>query len=79
MAAIHLAPVQHLKIYVEAFLGFSHNSVQMVSTTTYFLKAMSLKMWARWAECIFQGQGRGVATFSAWAQLMGQTAITPSC
>lgn len=24
VAAIHLAPVQNLKIYVEAFLGFSH-------------------------------------------------------
>ena len=55
-------PARILKVYIEALMGFSHVSVQMVSTTHYSLKSVSLKwllVWEWWVEYTFQEQGRG--------------------
>lgn len=41
--SISIPICQNLKVYLEAWLGFSHVSVQMVSTTSHYLKAASLK------------------------------------
>lgn len=38
------SPTRILKVYIEVLSGFSHVTVQMVSTTYFSLKVVSLKM-----------------------------------
>lgn len=56
-------PHRTVKVYAEALTGFhlAHSSDGLNNTSLY-LKAVSLKqllVWDRWAEHIFQVQGRG--------------------
>ena len=53
-------------------------SVQMVSTTHYYLPAASFKLlalWERWAEHTFEGQGKGQEPSIALVQLVGQLGV----
>ena len=46
-------PARILSVYIEAWMGFTHVYVKMVSITHYSLKAVSLKyqlLWEWWAE-----------------------------
>lgn len=58
---LHL-PSRILKVYIASLMGLVTYTVQMISTTPYSFKAMSLEwlpLWEWWAEYIFQKQGRG--------------------
>lgn len=50
-----------LTAYRETSMGFSHYPVQVVSTPPSLKDASleELPLWEQWAECKFQGQGRG--------------------
>lgn len=69
--SLHL-PTRILKVYIEAFTGFTMNSVLMVSTTHYYLNAVSLQqlpVLGRLAELTFQELGRAWEGTSLQANL----------
>lgn len=56
-------------------------TVQIVITTYYSLKAVSLEqlwIWECWVESTFQGPGGGEEPPNAWIQLTGQLVVTSS-
>ena len=82
MAARYLAPVQNLKIYVEAFLGFSHRFSPDGLNNNLLSQGHVLE---NGSYCGHSGQNvyskdreAGVTAFSAWFQVMGQVAIALS-
>ena len=57
-------------------LDFVTYTIQMASTMPYPLQSVSLEQlleWEWWAECMFQGWGRGKEPLTAWVQFFGQS------
>ena len=69
-------PTRILRACTEALTGFSHYLVQTVSATPFSLKAAFLKqllVCKQWAECTFQGQGRGWGASNCPGPTLGST------